>query len=67
MEEVKFFAQIKSFNKKALVSNDTQIRLILDCQDVAKKQNEVMEALSSLEFGDELVEITIKDAYEQER
>lgn len=63
MDEVKFFAQIKSFNKKALVSNDTQIRLTIDCTDTPKKQNEVMEALSSLEFGDELVEITIKDAY----
>jgi len=45
MGKVIFQAQIKQFNRKALVSGDTQIRLILECYDNPQKQNEVMAAL----------------------
>jgi len=64
MEEVKFVAQISNFNRKALRSGDTQIRLIIDCVDNPEKQNEVMEGLSNVQLGDILVEITIKDYHE---
>lgn len=64
MEEIKFVAQISNFNRKALRSGDTQIRLIVDCQDTPKKQNEVMKGLSNVQLGDTLVDITIKDYHE---
>jgi len=64
MAEITFLAEIKQFTRKALRSNDTQIRLTIDCVDTPKKQNEVMENLSEVQLGDTLVEVTIKDAYE---
>ena len=60
MAGITFLAQIKQFNRKALASGDTQIRLILDCQDNPTKQNEVMEGLSGVQLGSELVEVKIE-------
>lgn len=61
MGKVTFVAQIKQFNRKALASGDTQIRLTIDCTDTPKKQNEVMAALSDLQLGDENVKVTIEE------
>lgn len=61
MGEITFTAQIKEFKRKALVSGDSQIRLILDCQDSPTKQNEVMEALSDVQLGEENVKVTIEE------
>ena len=60
MGEITFIAQIKQFNRKALASGDTQIRLIIDCYDNPQKQNEVMAALSEVQIGDKLVEVSIE-------
>ena len=64
MGKVTFLAQIKQFNRKALVSGDTQIRLILDCQDTPDKQNEVMKDLSEIQLGQEIVEVNIEKVEE---
>jgi len=61
MEEVKFVAQISNFNRKALRSGDTQIRLIIDCVDNPVKQNKVMEGLSDVQLGDTIVEVAIRE------
>ncbi len=60
MAKISFLAQIKQFNRKALASGDTQIRLIIDCYDIPQKQNEVMAALSEVQIGDKLVEVSIE-------
>ncbi len=60
MGKVIFQAQIKQFNRKALVSGDTQIRLILECVDETDKQSEVMKDLSEIKLGQELVEVSIE-------
>lgn len=60
MGKVTFQAQIKQFNRKALVSGDTQIRLILECVDETDKQSEVMKDLSEIKLGQELVEVSIE-------
>ena len=64
MGKVTFLAQIKQFNRKALASGDTQIRLILDCQDTTDKQNEVMKDLSEIQLGQEIVEVNIEKVEE---
>lgn len=60
MGEATFQVQIKQFNRKALRSGDTQIRLVLDCVDIPEKQNKIMEALSDIQLGNELVEVTLR-------
>ena len=59
MEKIKFSAQIKQFNRKALMSGDTQIRIILDVVDEQKKQSELMKNLSNIEFGQKIVFVEI--------
>lgn len=60
MGKVIFQAQIKEFKRKALVSGDSQIRLILDCVDETEKQSQVMKDLSEIKLGEELVEVSIE-------